>query len=86
MAQGLIGHIDVLKLETEIDWHRMSPFVDFGAKMKPQEVVDAIKKDVGKLQSVSAAGKAAIIEERCAKAGVSPDGVPTFYVGRTRVR
>lgn len=70
--------------EVSIDWARTFPGLALGSRRDPREVAEAIKKDVGKLKSCSEAGQRAIIEERCARAGVSPDGVPTFYIGRTK--
>ena len=68
----------------EIDWPRMFPNVVFGPHRDPRALARQIVKDVDKLKSCSPAGRHAIIEERCAHAGVSPDGVPTFYIGRTK--
>lgn len=71
------------KVETEIDWPAMFPLA-LGPHRDPKAQADAIYKDVCKLKSISGAGRRAIHEERCARVGISVDGVPTFYIGRTK--
>lgn len=84
LLRDQLTNMSWLKVKHEIDWQRSFPWLSLGAHCDPRKVAEAIKKDVGKLKSCSDAGRRAIIEERCARAGVSPDGVPTFYVGRTK--
>jgi hypothetical protein len=73
-----------MKFTESIDWERTFPGLALGPHRDPVGMADSIKADVRKLKSLSEAGQRAIIEERCARAGVSPEGVPTFYIGRTR--
>lgn len=72
------------KVETSIDWQRMFPSMLLGPHCDPRKLAEKIRTDVGKLKSCSDAGRRSIVEERCARVGVSPDGVPTFYIGRTK--
>lgn len=79
----MVPIFDWKKVSTEIDWHGMFPWLSLGEHRDPQDVAESIRRDVRKLKSCSEAGWRAIIEERCARAGVSPEGAPTFYIGRT---
>jgi hypothetical protein len=74
-----------MKLTESIDLERTFPGLALGPYRDPLELAKSIKVDVSKLRSISPAGRKAIVEERCARAGISPDGVPTFYIDRTRV-
>ena len=69
---------------TDIDWQRTFPGIALGPHRNPRRLAEKIRKDAAKLKSVSNAGLAAIIEERCARSGITPDGVPCFYIDRTR--
>ena len=71
----------------EIDWQSMFPHLLLGRHREPRKLADQIRKDVGKLKSISDAGRRAIQENRCAVAGITIDGTPCFscfYIDRTR--
>ena len=68
----------------EIDWPRMFPSMLLGPHRDPRALAEAIHKEVSKLKSLSDAGRRSVEEERCARAGITVDGVPCFYIGRTR--
>lgn len=74
---------DLFRQTVELDYQSMFPRLRLGPHRDPRKLAERIRADVGKLKSCSVAGRRAIIEERCARVGVSPDGEPTFHIGRT---
>lgn len=70
----------------EINWPLTFPYLTLGPHRDPRAASQKICADVDKLRSCSAGGRKMIKEDRCARVGLSVDGVPTFYIGRTRYR
>jgi hypothetical protein len=82
--ERLRATLEGYKTELAIDWARTFPSMLLGPHRDPKKLAEQIRDDVGKLKSLSDAGRLAIREERCARAGITIHGEPCFYIGKTR--